>query len=390
MDISQKALEAHRQWKGKLEVVSVPHLETAADLAIAYTPGVAAPCLEIEKNPADSYVYTGRGNTIAVISDGTAVLGLGNIGPLAGMPVMEGKCVLFRELGGVNAIPLVIDAKDTEELIRVIQTLEPSFGGINLEDIAAPRCFEVEKRLQETMNIPVFHDDQHGTACTVLAALINALKLTSKKKEEARVVFSGAGAAGCAIADLLWQDGFRHITLCDLQGIVAPDNAANPMQKELANRMNPQGIHGTLADAMKGADIFIGVSRANLVSEEMVSSMNDDAIVFAMANPVPEIMPELAKKAGARVVGCGRSDFANQINNVLIFPGLFRGALDAGALKITEGMKLAAARALAGLISEDQLRDDYVIVDALDPRVRDAVGQAVKEAAVAEGVVRHG
>lgn len=390
MDYSKKALQAHKEWRGKLDIQSKPRLESAEDLAIAYTPGVAAPCLEIEKNPEDSFVYTGRGNTIAVVSDGSAVLGLGNIGGLAGLPVMEGKCVLFKELGGVNAVPLVLNTQDPDEVVAVISALEPSFGGINLEDIAAPNCFEIEEKLQQKMNIPVFHDDQHGTACVVLAALINALKLTGKTKEKARVVFSGAGAAGCAIAKLLADYGFANIRQCDLQGIVTPANAANPMQKELAERLNPKGEEGSLKDALKGADIFIGVSKGGLVDEEMIASMNDDAIVFAMANPTPEIAPDLAKKAGARVVGCGRSDYPNQINNVLIFPALFRGALDARATKITEGMKLAASEALAALIGEDELREDYVIVSALDPRVKEAVGQAVAEQAIAEGAVRHG
>lgn len=390
MDYSKKALEAHAAWRGKVEMVSKPKLETSEDLAIAYTPGVAAPCLEIEKDPETSYLYTGRGNTIAVVSDGSAVLGLGNIGGLAGLPVMEGKCVLFKELGGVNAVPIVLNIQDPDQIVETVAALEPSFGGINLEDIAAPNCFEIEEKLQKRMNIPVFHDDQHGTACVVLAALINAMKLTGKNKETARVVFSGAGAAGCAIARLLADYGFRHIRQCDVQGIVTPDNASNPMQKELAQRLNPEGESGTLKEALQGADIFIGVSRGNLVDEEMIRSMNDDAIVFAMANPVPEIAPDLAKAAGARVVGCGRSDYPNQINNVLIFPALFRGALDAGAVRITEGMKLAASEALASLISQEELRDDYVIVDALDPRVRETVGKAVAEAARAEGVVRHG
>lgn len=388
MDYAKAALEAHARWKGKVEVVSKPELKTKEDLAVAYTPGVAAPCLEIEKDPEASYLYTGRGNTIAVVSDGSAVLGLGNIGGLAGLPVMEGKAVLFKELGGVNAVPLVLNVQETDALVDAIAALEPSFGGINLEDIAAPRCFEVERKLQERMNIPVFHDDQHGTACVVLAALINALKLTGKKKEDVRVVFSGAGAAGSAIASLLWNYGFRHILQCDLQGIVTEDNAANPMQKELGAKFNPEKRTGTLKDALKGADIFIGVSKGHLVDEEMIASMNKDAIVFAMANPVPEIEPDRAKKAGARVVGCGRSDYANQINNVLIFPALFRGALDAKAVKITENMKMAASQALADLIQPEELADDYVIVDALDPRVKEAVGKAVAQAAIDEGVVR--
>lgn len=389
MDYAKKALEAHKAWKGKVDIVSKPTLKTHEDLAIAYTPGVAAPCLEIAKDPMTSFEYTGRSNTIAVVSDGSAVLGLGNIGGLAGLPVMEGKCVLFKELGDVNAIPLVLNEQDPDKIIEIVAALEPSFGGINLEDISAPNCFYIEKELQKRMSIPVFHDDQHGTACVVLSALINALKLVGKKKEDVRVAFSGAGAAGCAIADLLGQYGFRHIVLCNSKGIVTKENARNKMQKELAEKYNPDGKPGTLRDAMQGADVFIGVSAAGLVDEDMVRSMNDDAIVFAMANPVPEIDPALAKKASARVVGTGRSDFDNQINNVLIFPALFRGALDAGALRITDGMKLAASEALASLISDEDLKEDYVIVSALDPRVKDKVSKAVADQARKEGCVRN-
>ena len=388
MDYAKLALDAHAKWQGKIDIVSKPVLKTASDLAVAYTPGVAAPCLEIAKDPETSFTYTGRSNLIAVVSDGSAVLGLGNIGGLAGLPVMEGKCVLFKELGGVNAIPIVLNVQEVDQIVDAIAAMEPSFGGINLEDIAAPKCFEVEHKLQERMNIPVFHDDQHGTACVVLAALINALKLTHKTKEEAKVVFSGAGAAGCAIAKLLADYGFKNIRQCDLQGMITPENAANEMQKELALRLNPNGETGTLKTALKNADIFIGVSKGGLVDEEMIASMNQDAIVFAMANPIPEISPELAKKAGARVVGCGRSDFPNQINNVLIFPALFRGILDAKATRITESMKLAASEALASLITEEELTDDYVIVDALDPRVKDVVSKAVAKAAQEEGVIR--
>lgn len=388
MDYAKLALDAHAKWQGKIDIVSKPVLKTASDLAVAYTPGVAAPCLEIAKDPETSFTYTGRSNLIAVVSDGSAVLGLGNIGGLAGLPVMEGKCVLFKELGGVNAIPIVLNVQEVDQIVDAIAAMEPSFGGINLEDIAAPKCFEVERKLQERMNIPVFHDDQHGTACVVLAALINALKLTHKTKEEAKVVFSGAGAAGCAIAKLLADYGFKNIRQCDLQGMITPENAANDMQKELALRLNPNGETGTLKTALKNADIFIGVSKGGLVDEEMIASMNQDAIVFAMANPIPEISPELAKKAGARVVGCGRSDFPNQINNVLIFPALFRGVLDVKATRITESMKLAASEALASLITEEELADDYVIVDALDPRVKDVVAKAVAKAAQEEGVIR--
>lgn len=390
MDYAERALEAHAKWQGKLDIQGKPELKTKDDLAIAYTPGVAAPCLKIKENPEDSYIYTGRGNTIAVVSDGSAVLGLGNIGGLAGLPVMEGKCVLFKELGGVNAVPLVLNIQDTDAVVEAIAALEPSFGGINLEDISAPHCFEIERKLQERMGIPVFHDDQHGTACVVLAALINAVRLTGKDISKARVVFSGAGAAGSAIASLLLNYGFQNVVMTDRQGILTPENAAHPAQKELAEKTNPEHMEGTLEDALRGADIFVGVSAPNLVTEEMIRSMNQDAIVFAMANPVPEIMPDLAKAAGARVVGCGRSDFPNQINNVLIFPALFRGALDARATRITEGMKMAASQALADLIPLEELNEDYVIVDALDPRVRQAVADAVAQAARSEGVVRHG
>lgn len=389
MDQKEKALQAHRNWKGKLDVQSKARLQTKEDLAIAYTPGVAEPCLKIAENPEDAYIYTGKGNLVAVVSDGSAVLGLGNIGGLAGLPVMEGKCALFKELGGVNAIPLVLNIQDTDQIVDAIAALEPSFGGINLEDIAAPRCFEIEKKLQERMNIPVFHDDQHGTACVVLAALINSLKVTGKKKEDCKVVFSGAGAAGIAIAELLYNYGFKNILMSDLQGIITSENAANEAQHDMAQKGNPENVSGSLADALNGADIFIGVSRGNLVSPEMIESMNEDPIVFAMANPVPEISVDEALKAGARVAGCGRSDFPNQINNVLIFPALFRGALDAKATRITEGMKMAAATALADLIDEKDLREDYVIVDALDPRVKDHVAAAVKAQAELEGVVRH-
>ena len=388
MNINEEALKAHREWQGKLEVVSKAPLENKKDLSIAYTPGVAAPCLEIKDHPEDAFVYTGRGNTVAVVSDGSAVLGLGNIGGLAGLPVMEGKCVLFKELGGVNAVPLVLNTQDPDVIVQTVAALEPSFGGINLEDISAPNCFEIERRLQEIMDIPVFHDDQHGTACVVLAALINALKLVNKKAEDCTVAFSGAGAAGCAIARLLADYGFQTIYMCDSKGIVTAENASNAEKKELAEKYNKDSKTGTLADAMKGADIFIGVSKGGIVSEEMIRSMNKDAIVMAMANPIPEILPEQAKAAGARVVGTGRSDFANQINNVLIFPALFRGALNAKATRITEGMKMAASKALADLISEDELKEDYVIVDALDKRVGPKVAQAVAAQAELEGVIR--
>ncbi|MCF0260366.1 MAG: NADP-dependent malic enzyme [Erysipelotrichaceae bacterium] len=388
MNINEEALKAHKEWQGKLDIVSKAPLENKHDLSVAYTPGVAAPCLEIKDNPEDAFIYTGRGNTVAVVSDGSAVLGLGNIGGLAGLPVMEGKCVLFKELGGVNAVPLVLNTQDPDVIVQTVAALEPSFGGINLEDISAPNCFEIERRLQEIMNIPVFHDDQHGTACVVLAALINALKLTGKKAEDCTVAFSGAGAAGCAIARLMADYGFKKIYMVDSKGIVTADNASNAEKKELAEKYNTDNKTGTLADAMKGADIFIGVSKGGIVTEEMIASMNKDAIVMAMANPTPEILPDLAKKAGARVVGTGRSDFANQINNVLIFPALFRGALDAKATRITEGMKMAASKALADLITEEDLKEDYVIVDALDKRVGPSVAKAVAAQAVKEGVIR--
>ena len=388
MNINEEALKAHKEWQGKLDIVSKAPLENKHDLSVAYTPGVAAPCLEIKDNPEDAFIYTGRGNTVAVVSDGSAVLGLGNIGGLAGLPVMEGKCVLFKELGGVNAVPLVLNTQDPDVIVQTVAALEPSFGGINLEDISAPNCFEIERRLQEIMNIPVFHDDQHGTACVVLAALINALKLTGKKAEDCTVAFSGAGEAGCAIARLMADYGFKKIYMVDSKGIVTADNASNAEKKELAEKYNTDNKTGTLADAMKGADIFIGVSKGGIVTEEMIASMNKDAIVMAMANPTPEILPDLAKKAGARVVGTGRSDFANQINNVLIFPALFRGALDAKATRITEGMKMAASKALADLITEEDLKEDYVIVDALDKRVGPSVAKAVAAQAVKEGVIR--
>ena len=388
MDLKEEALKQHAVWKGKIDICSRAPLRDKHDLAIAYTPGVAEPCKEIAKDEQAGWTYTGRGDTIAVVSDGSAVLGLGNIGALAGLPVMEGKCILFKELGGVNAVPLVLNTQDTDEIVKTVAALEKSFGGINLEDIAAPRCFEVEKKLQERMEIPVFHDDQHGTACVVLAALINALRLVDKKKEDVRVVISGAGAAGSAIASLLMEYGFAHILMNDVHGILTEENALSDVQKELAKRTNPEGVSGTLADALKGADIFIGVSKGNLVNEEMIASMNKDAIVFAMANPVPEITPDKAKAAGARVVGSGRSDYANQINNILIFPSLFRGVLDCGAKRITEEMKLAASEALASLVDDEHLSEDYVIVDALDPRVKDAVASAVAKTARAQGVCR--
>ena len=340
MTNNEKALQMHKEWNGKLETTAKAHVNSREDLAIAYTPGVAEPCKVIAKDPEAAYTYTMKANTVAVVSDGSAVLGLGNIGALAAMPVMEGKCVLFKEFGGVNAVPICLDTQDTEEIIRSVVNIAPAFGGINLEDISAPRCFEIETRLKELLNIPVFHDDQHGTAIVVLAGIINALKVTGKKKEDCRVVVNGAGSAGVAITKLLLTYGFPHITMCDINGIISKDSPdLNWMQKEMTKVTNLEGRIGLLADALKGADIFVGVSAPNIVTPEMVASMNQDAILFAMANPVPEIMPDLAKAAGAKVVGTGRSDFPNQVNNVVAFPGIFKGALEGRATKITEEMK---------------------------------------------------
>ena len=379
MTVNEKALLLHEQWKGKLDVVSKVPVKTREDLALAYTPGVAEPCKEIARDAENIYRYTGKGNTIAVVSDGSAVLGLGNIGAKAALPVMEGKAVLFKEFGGVNAVPICLDTQDTEELIRTITALAPAFGGINLEDISAPRCFEIEERLKETLDIPVFHDDQHGTAIVVLAGIINALRLVGKKKEDCRIVINGSGAAGIAIAKLLIRYGFPYVVLCDRSGIISSRSPRlNAVKREMLNITNPEDLSGTLADALKGADIFIGVSAPGSVTPEMVSSMNADAILFAMANPVPEIMPEEAKAAGARVVGTGRSDFPNQVNNVLIFPGIFRGALEGRAERITDEMKLTAAEAVAGLISDEELREDYILPEAFDPRVAETVSAAVK------------
>ncbi len=379
MNTSEKALFLHREWNGKLEITAKSHVNTREDLALAYTPGVAEPCKEIAKNPEDVYVYTMKANTVAVVSDGSAVLGLGNIGPEAAMPVMEGKCVLFKEFGGVNAIPICLDTQDTEEIIKAVTWMAPGFGGINLEDISAPRCFEIEERLKETLSIPVFHDDQHGTAIVVLAGIINALKVTGKKKEDCRVVVNGAGSAGVAITKLLLTYGFRHVTMCDRLGIIGKDYPGlNWMQKKMTEVTNLENQTGTLADAMKGADIFVGVSAPGIVTPEMVSSMNKDAILFAMANPVPEIMPDVAKAAGARVVGTGRSDFPNQVNNVVAFPGIFKGALEGRATQITEEMKLAAAKAIAGLVPEEKLNEDFIMPEAFDPQVAQVVSQAVK------------
>lgn len=377
---SEKALMMHEQWNGKLETTAKAHVDTREDLAIAYTPGVAEPCKVIAEDPEAAYKYTIKANTVAVVSDGSAVLGLGNIGALAAMPVMEGKAVLFKEFGGVNAVPICLDTQDTEEIIRTVVNIAPAFGGINLEDISAPRCFEIETRLKELLNIPVFHDDQHGTAIVVLAGIINALKVTGKKKEDCRVVINGAGSAGIAIAKLLLTYGFSHIIICDSKGIISrsADNLT-PVKEEIAQITNKDDLKGTLADALKGADIFIGVSAPGVVTADMVASMNKDAILFALSNPVPEIMPDLAKAAGAKVVGTGRSDFPNQVNNVVAFPGIFKGALEGRAAQITEEMKLAAAEAIAGLVADDELNEDNILPQPFDPRVADTVSQAVKD-----------
>ena len=380
MSNSEKALQMHEQWNGKLETPAKAHVNSREDLAIAYTPGVAEPCKVIAKDPEAAYKYTIKSNTVAVVSDGSAVLGLGNIGALAAMPVMEGKAVLFKEFGGVNAVPICLDTQDTEEIIRTVVNIAPAFGGINLEDISAPRCFEIETRLKELLDIPVFHDDQHGTAIVVLAGIINALKVTKKEKETCRVVVNGAGSAGVAITKLLLNYGFKDITMCDINGIISKDSEnLNWMQKEMAKVTNLKNASGTLADALKGADIFVGVSAPGIVTKDMVASMNKDAILFAMANPVPEIMPDLAKAAGAKVVGTGRSDFPNQVNNVLAFPGIFKGALEGRASQITEEMKLAAAKAIAGLVPDEELSEDNILPQAFDPCVAETVSRAIKE-----------
>ena len=380
MTTNEKALLLHEQWNGKLETTAKMSVSTREDLALAYTPGVAEPCKEIAKDPEKAYTYTIKANTVAVVSDGSAVLGLGNIGALAAMPVMEGKAVLFKEFGGVNAVPICLDTQDTEEIIETVVRIAPAFGGINLEDISAPRCFEIEERLKERLNIPVFHDDQHGTAIVVLAGLINALKVTGKKKEDCKVVVNGAGSAGIAITKLLLRYGFKHVTMCDKVGILCKGmEGLNWMQERMMDETNLEHATGSLADALKGADVFIGVSAPGIVSKEMVASMNKDAILFAMANPVPEIMPDLAREAGARVVGTGRSDFPNQVNNVLIFPGIFKGALEGRATAITEEMKLAAAEAIAGLVPEEERSDVNILPEAFDPRVAETVSAAVKK-----------
>ena len=380
MTNQEKALELHEKLQGKLETVSKTPVRTREDLALIYTPGVAEPCKVIAKDPAAAYTYTMKANTVAVVSDGSAVLGLGNIGPKAAMPVMEGKAVLFKEFGGVNAVPICLDTQDTEEIIKAVTWLAPAFGGINLEDISAPRCFEIEERLKETLDIPVFHDDQHGTAIVVLAGIINALEVVGKKKETCRVVGNGAGSAGVAITRLLLTYGFSNIIMCDKSGILCDGaEGLNWMQEKMVKRTNLAHETGSLADALKGADIFVGVSAPGIVTEEMVASMNSDAILFAMANPVPEIMPDLAKKAGARVVGTGRSDFPNQVNNVVAFPGIFRGALEGHAKQITDKMKLAAANAIAALVSDEDLNENNIMPEAFDPRVADVVADAVKK-----------
>ena len=379
MTTNEKALLMHEKWNGKLETVSKTPVKTREDLAIAYTPGVAEPCKVIAQDKEAAYKYTMKANTVAVVSDGSAVLGLGNIGPYAAMPVMEGKAVLFKEFGNVNAVPICLDTQDTEEIIKAVTYLAPGFGGINLEDISAPRCFEIEERLKEILDIPVFHDDQHGTAIVVLAGVINALKVVGKKKEDCRVVVNGAGSAGVAITRLLLTYGFPNIIMCDKVGIVSKNTEnLNWMQKKMTEVTNLNNETGSLADALKGADIFIGVSAPNIVTPEMVASMNHDSILFAMANPVPEIMPDVAKAAGARVVGTGRSDFPNQVNNVVAFPGIFKGALEGRATQITEEMKLAAAEAIAGLVPADKLSDDNIMPEAFDPQVAEVVANAVK------------
>ncbi len=378
MTTAEKALQLHEEWKGKIDTVSKTPVKSREALSLAYTPGVAEPCKVIAKDKEAAYTYTIKGNTILVVSDGSAVLGLGNIGPEAAMPVMEGKAVLFKEFGGVNAVPICLATQDTEEIIKAVTWMAPGYGGINLEDISAPRCFEIEERLKETLDIPVFHDDQHGTAIVVLAALINSLKIVKKEAADCRVVINGAGSAGIAITRLLLNYGFQNVLLCDINGIISKESKnLNWMQEKMAQLTNPMQETGTLADALKGADIFVGVSAPGIVTEEMVASMNSDAILFAMANPVPEIMPDLAKKAGARIVGTGRSDFPNQVNNVVAFPGIFKGALEGRAKQITEEMKMSAALAIAGLVPKEELNEENIMPEAFRPEVADVVAKAV-------------
>ena len=391
MTTNEKALLMHEKWNGKLETVSKTPVKTREDLAIAYTPGVAEPCKVIAQDKEAAYKYTMKANTVAVVSDGSAVLGLGNIGPYAAMPVMEGKAILFKEFGNVNAVPICLDTQDTEEIIKTVVNIAPAFGGINLEDISAPRCFEIEERLKELLDIPVFHDDQHGTAIVVSAGLLNALRLVGKKMEDVNIVINGAGSAGISIAKLLLQFGAGNIVLVDRAGAVSVDEDwLNPAQRKMAEITNRHNERGSLADVMKGKDVFIGVSAPKIVTAEMVSTMAKDAIVFAMANPTPEIMPEEAAKGGARVIATGRSDYPNQINNVLVFPGIFRGALDAQATDITEEMKLSAARAIASIVSDDELKEDYIIPGAFDKRVAPAVAKAVMDCAKASGISKLG
>ena len=378
MTNAEKALQLHEEWNGKFETTPKMKIQTREDLALAYTPGVAEPCKVIAKDKEAAYKYTIKSNTIAVVSDGSAVLGLGNIGAHAAMPVMEGKAVLFKEFGNVNAVPICLDTQDTEEIIKTVVNIAPAFGGINLEDISAPRCFEIETRLKEILDIPVFHDDQHGTAIVVLAGIINGLKVTGKTKEDCQVVVNGAGSAGVAITKLLLTYGFKHVTMCDKSGILSKTSEGlNWMQQSMMEVTNLEGKTGSLADALRGADIFVGVSAPNIVTADMVKTMNKDAIIFAMANPVPEIMPDVAKAAGARVVGTGRSDFPNQVNNVIAFPGIFKGALEGRARQITEDMKLAAALAIANLVPDDEVSDVNILPEAFDPRVADVVSKAV-------------
>ncbi len=388
MDYNKLALELHEKHRGKIEVISKVEVKTKDDLSIEYTPGVAAPCRKIAENKEEVYRYTSKGNMVAVVTDGTAVLGLGDIGPEAGLPVMEGKAILFKAFANVDAFPICLDTKDVDEIVETVVRIAPGFGGINLEDISAPRCFEVEAKLKERLDIPVFHDDQHGTAIVLLAALINALKIVNKKIEDVKIVISGAGSAGAAIGKLIMRYGAKHVTYCDRKGILNNDTALNDAQRELCLVTNLDDLHGTIADALKGADVFIGVSAPGIVTPDMIRTMNDDAIVFPMANPVPEIMPDLALEGGARVVGTGRSDFPNQINNVLVFPGLFRGALDVRAKEINEEMKIAASEAIAALVSDEELNETYIIPSVLDERAAKAVSNAVADMAEKTGVAR--